>query len=660
MPRLIPVAIAVLIVTAVSTTHAVSDDGPDAPAGQTERTVLGWTDDGSQLVVRRTSGGERMVSGRSKDFYFELTELRDGSSGELAATYRHGEPSGASHPTYERAAKPSEAEGALDETKRAGAVRQWHSPNGGVALTTYARRSTEVIEDTPRGTQYRCVRTQRLVGIARERDEVAILEEWTEKGDRSTRRRETFCPEITVEAYWHPDGGRWAVVREVTLSGAQVRPPEVYAGRAEFASAETTAPVLRPGRLLGSWMEDLGDAPLREGYVALHEGRVDEARQKFESADADHDDARISGFAAGGLARVAAREGDADAVDEQLERVRELLADEPIWIGALTAACYRRLGRIDRSDRELEQLRELSDSPFDLFRATELFRFYDLEVSNRLLIAQLGEAGASYGDGDFYAHAYGLLIEGLIDAGRYEKAAILIDKLSEVPPGVQAQKLRADFEGAEPGALDLESFAERTVGFLFEQPGSCTGYLIAGRVRARQGQIAAARRQFRAAHVCEAGEPAAAYYLGALAFRTGDWEEAEAHLEQYLARAVERRGDPLRDRRRARAENYRERIAHEGIVLTAVDCGPHPLSGILCRGVVENTTDETIESVTARAVRVGEEEDELVSATIDEIGAGASRTFGLRLTRSELADVRIEAGRGAEEMEMNRMPALFR
>lgn len=658
--RATTVGLTVLLTVSLATPAVAESDeeaSEQVPPGTTERTVLGWTDD-EKVIVRRTSRGERMVSGRSEDFYFKLTELRDAASGELVEAARFGELSGASHPAWEAASPVSSVDGSMGADDRHEAVGQWHSPDGRVALTTVARTTTETIEGTRRGTQYRCVHHQRLVAIGEGWDRVAVLEEWTEKGNPAMRRDGASCPEVALEVFWHPESSHWAGVRTVTLSGGQVRAPSVVAGTVPDQAASSGASVRHRDRLLADWVASLPGDELQAGYRALHDGKWDEAREAF-AAVSDSDDERTAGFAAAGLARVAARAGDGDEVEAQLDRMKETL-DDPFWETAVAAGCYRRIGDMEQSELELGRAREHASSATQWIRLGELFRFYDLEVANRALTEALRRDDLDKG-AEPRQDAYGLLIEGLIEAGHYDKAATLFEELSSPPPGMRARQIRADFERAAFGEADPGDLTDRTASLLYDHAGTCAAYLLEGRVAVRQRRLPEARRQFQVARRCDATEPATDFYLGAIDVRTGDWSAAERHLRRYLERAVDRRGDRHRDGRRRLAESYLERIAHSGAVLTTLECEPRSMGGILCHGVVENTTDDAIENIAVRATRRQEEgRVQQTSTSIAEIEAEGSRTFGLRLEEVDVGDLVFEAGRSEKEFELNRTPAVVR
>ncbi|MFB6263985.1 MAG: hypothetical protein ABEL76_10235, partial [Bradymonadaceae bacterium] len=95
-------------------------DGADASEqteafDQVRREVEGWTSGGEELVVSFVGRGERIVDGRSRDFYVELREIRDASTGQLVRHFRRGEPGGVSHPVYERAAPADEGRAYVEE-----------------------------------------------------------------------------------------------------------------------------------------------------------------------------------------------------------------------------------------------------------------------------------------------------------------------------------------------------------------------------------------------------------------------------------------------------------------------------------------------------------------------------------------------------------------
>ena len=623
-----------------------------------ERKLLGWTDDGEKLVVRMARQGERMVNKRSKDFYFRLTEIRNAETGERVDTYRYEEASGASHPEFENAKSQKKGAEFLEKQGLVEGEERWHSPDGRMTLTTYSRSFLEKTEKTRRGTQWVCKLEQRLVLIDEPESRTYVLESWTERGDRSKIEEEAPCPETALSAYWHPESSHWAVIRQVSLSGAKTGPPTVYADSTKSFEDYGKAVNLRPHQPLAKWVEQLKPKGLVEGYRALHRGEFEEAKDKFQALAGSDGDDEAKGPALFGLARAHARLEEERESRKRLGRALELGGETP-WAYGQAAAVYRLLDDQSEFERNRDAARKKAESRSEFVRIAELFRYVDLGVANDFLLAALKTKGGD-SESAAYDYAYGLLVEGLIDASLYEKADILFEKLESLTPRMKVQKLRSEMERTDPDVGDERGMETETAELLFEHPGVCLGYLLYGRSLAHQGRLGEAQRQFRAVNQCDPALPDAYFYLGAIELRTGDWSSAESALASYLRLALERRQDGIRPERRALAERYLKRIQHEGAVLTTVKCETGPFGKLRCRGVVENTSDEELEGVGARAVQpVVGEQAALTTTVIGTIPPGESRSFVLRPPKTDLAKTSITAGRDDEERELNRTPAIF-
>lgn len=83
----------------------------------------------------------------------------------------------------------------------------------------------------------------------------------------------------------------------------------------------------------------------------------------------------------------------------------------------------------------------------------------------------------------------------------------------------------------------LEAAATVTVVGLGHYPTLAAGHDLLGRIRADQGNDAAAEEAWRAAIACEAAHVGALKGLAFLAFRAHDFAAAERHLETAVARA---------------------------------------------------------------------------------------------------------------------------
>ena len=122
-------------------------------------------------------------------------------------------------------------------------------------------------------------------------------------------------------------------------------------------------------------------------------------------------------------------------------------SDKGFWGHALMAAINHHLG--DEGDFKRQFAAATSDATgyAEFVQMAELFRFYDVEVANDLLLKALGQKDADR-QSEAYRQGYALLIEGLIDAGMYDEADMLLGKLDELSPRLEAQKVRARMERA--------------------------------------------------------------------------------------------------------------------------------------------------------------------------------------------------------------------
>lgn len=277
MKRVARVAVAALLAAWAGSVSATE------PPDHVEREVVGWTGTSGELVVRTTARGERPVDGVSKDYYFQLTEMRDPADGRRLRRYRYGEPSGVAHPHYEAAESQEAAETFLDDVGLREAEVRWTSPEGKRALATHRHARLEPVQHERRGRQFVCVIESRLALLSPVDNRVFVLETWTERSEPASRREDVGCPRVATRAHWHPDGTHWALVRRVTIGGAAA-PPEIHAGAVETPSAvrtETLSPSFRP---LESYVARLGSPFLREGDAAMRRGDYEAAASAFERA----------------------------------------------------------------------------------------------------------------------------------------------------------------------------------------------------------------------------------------------------------------------------------------------------------------------------------------------------------------------------------------
>ncbi|MBA2661021.1 MAG: hypothetical protein H0U74_01905 [Bradymonadaceae bacterium] len=649
--------------------HAQTDSEDLALA---ERTVLGWASQRHELIVRLSSRGDRMVGGVGHAFHFEATELYRGSDGAFLERFRSGAPMGPVHPLYfsakppeelqailsEPGAKASRATGllerigapvfsqasGLEDARHSEAHSGWSSPKGGYAITIYSIVDFEPWEHPRRGTQFKCVLRQRAVMLDSAGAKAYELQNWLIEGEPAVLRDDAVCPQASVQPSWHEQATHWALVHTVTSPRTLQRMPEVVSGDIASLASRPAVPFVRPQRALTSHLATLPEGALRSGLQALlgfDNATAEAALQKALEADAQDLQARL------GLALLASRRGDVATVRQAARTLRRGTEKDPIALaqlaamhgahGPLAAQVRSFLDPALRQAAGFDQLVLIADWLFDS----------DLGAAARVLERALAMPGAEAADPNI-AHA--LYVAALQASGHEDRALSHIGTLAA--PGLllrtHALEMALPLLGPEEGA-------EAVARILFENPGNCRAYFLAGRTLGRLGQAADSYRQFAAAAACDPTLAEAHYFLGDLERLRGNKSAALAHFHDFLRVAPPRRADDMRAARHAHLEPLLKRLAHQGVVLQSAECRPIAPGAILCQGFLENTLSEPATNVELRVIRgQGRRAKVLGTQVVERIEAGQTQSFGLRLELDHVRGASLEVGRNADEKAINR------
>ncbi len=249
-----------------------------------EREVLGWVEGENELAVRMTGRGERFLEGGSKDYYFQLTEVWGARRAERLRRYQHDESSGVAHPLYREARSEREGETFLDEAGWQEAHEGWTSPENERALALYRTSTLDEVPHNRRGTQFACIVESELVLLSPPDERAFVLETWRTGGDPASRRKDASCPQISTDAYWHPQGSHWALIRRVVDDGVQRHPPQLYAGSVDSPSASRSAELVPSFRPLERYTDAFESPDLREGWRAMRRRKYEAAVEAFRQS----------------------------------------------------------------------------------------------------------------------------------------------------------------------------------------------------------------------------------------------------------------------------------------------------------------------------------------------------------------------------------------
>lgn len=599
---------------------AFSASEASAQSTSAERTILGWSSTGKEVVVKLVQRGERMVDGVSKDYYFEALEVYSARDGTLAQRYKAGEAVG-DPPEEFTEAKPEDVGAKFLETVGlVPAARGWESPGGDYRLTSL------LIEETAaQDGKYRCVIQHQLAILEGGAARWATLSNTKFEGESAARRDDVRCPDARVEPAWSPDGKQWALLVRSDDQSRLATGSLVTLGAAETAAVERTTPLLAELRPEG---------PMRTAWTALSRGQYEAAASAFETVELSE--------GALGRALVEAFRGDKGARKAADKAYKA--SDQTGWDRALRAATYLMAGDSKKGAKMLDDALKKAASYEELLRMAALYELVDVGVANQVAVHALSHPTAAQAD---TTAGWNLLGRGLLDVNEFSKADEALSKIAAPNRATRVIQARLALDrGQRAAAANLVRELVR------EEPSNCTSLLLKGRVRALDGQNLHARQLFEAAAYCDPYLEEALYYAADFSRLAGDVAAAKAGYERYLSAAIPRRSDPIRAARRNAASQWVKRLGHQGVVLVQSSCRRID-TGYLCTGVVSNTGAEPATEV---KVEARHKKKALGSATVS-VEPGATAPFGVRFEAKSLADVVLRAGRDAKEQTLNETPA---
>jgi tetratricopeptide (TPR) repeat protein len=582
-----------------------------------ERSVLGWTSTGQEVVVRLVQRGERMVDGVSQDYYFEATEIWSATRHRLIQRYKHGEAVGSPPTIWDEAKSAERATKYLDNVGMVEAEEAAASPSKDYRIVPVSIRKVE-----PGGKGFECRVRHRLSLFDGAQSRVWTIRDKRLAAPASSRRDESNCPSFSVQTYWHPDAKHWAVL--LTDEGAE---PQLAVGSVEELDAFPYAS-FQPERPL---VADLS-AELADGWQALSDGALDDARKAFSAVKTPEGKlatALVDAF--DGKGRAARRSGDS--------AFRKSPKDA--WHRGLRAAVWVMTGRAKKATAQIDQAIKAATGYDDLLKLAALFSLVDVNVANQLAVHALSHSSAAEAD---TTRGWLLLANGLLDIGEFSKAATALDKIEE--DTLSTRLARASLSLDRNKAAVAHGLVDE---LLFENPGLCAAYFLGGRTASASGENATARNLFEAARTCDPTLAQAVFLSADFARLAGDLERAQQGFEHYLAVAPERRSDPIRTAQRRVAQRWTKRLGHEGAVVTDASCR-RVGAAFLCSGTIANTTDQPLEDVVADVYdgrkKVGE-------AQVPAIAAKTTQPFGVRVQVDSLDEVVVRAGRNEKERRAN-------
>lgn len=586
----------------------------EAAAQVPQRQVLGWTADG-RAVVHLTERGERIVDGVATDYYVEATEVWEATRSPRRALYAHGEPSGAVPDDY--AGMQSTEAGATLRTDLQANTAGPANAQGTHRLAWYSR--TRI--DRPDEKNFVCKRRYRVVLLdAAERRAYTVLDAEAQ-GELSRRQDEAYCPGLSVDPHWSPDGQ--AVLAFVTTSSTEataVRTSELSSlPWAAFTPDSPAAARLSPDTEAGAW-------------AALAGADLDAARAQFAAAGMGSAEALVRA--------IAQEKQSSKAADKAYEKSAKAPFDD-----VLRAAAHVAAGSPAKATKWIDEAVARATSYTELLRFASVFELVDPRLASQLAVHALSHPTAGQSD---TTEGWLLLARNLLDVGEYSKAEEALGKLATPNPASLALLATIHLDRRETKLAT--TYAE---DLLFENPGHCAAYVVQGRLRALQADNVAARALFEAALACDPGLGEAAFYAADFSRLAGDTARARERFDHYLRVAAARQSDEVRSLRRDAATQWSARLGREGVVLTDVSCRKTG-TGALCTGTLKNTTTTAIAEVPVEVV-VGKK---VVGNATVSIEPGASAPFGVAFEVKKLADATVTAGRDKAERKANQMPAL--
>lgn len=479
--------------------------------GQAERTVLGWHQDSNELFVRLSSRGERMVAGVAQPFFFATTELY-GEDGKLIERYKAGPAVGPSHPVY-FAARP-----ATDLIRRLNPQETQREQSGlGQIVARVIPAETTGLEDVTLDEPHRSWRSPTGEHIL------------------------TFHGYVDYEPWEHP------------FRGTQFKC--VHRQRAVLLdSLQKTAQIIAQWQDSGEPAALREDAPCPRSQISVdwHPNATHWAliRTVISPSTATQAPDLITGQVAG------PQSDAADTTSPFLASTRPSInglpegQDSPL----ATLALMRKAGEIPRPPR----LRAIYNQALkDAKTYTDYLVLSDILLDIDLNLARQGlERALKEAPEDFDANVYNeLLVEALVSLAREPDAQALIQAMEDPSPLLRARAVELSLRQISPS--DGVFFTAR---LLFRDLANCRAYLAHGLALGRANRAVDALHQFQAAYLCDPELTDALYYWADLVHLRAQHEEALGLFELYLNVAKPRRGDDIRQARRARFEDLRASI----------------------------------------------------------------------------------------------------
>lgn len=599
------------IIVGVATFSTVSV----ASAETVEREILGWTTTGSELVVKLTQRGERMVDGVAADYYFEATEIWSANDGSFVQRYKRGEAVGSPPSIWAEAKDASLADSYLETVGLREAIHNAASPAGTHRIASFGTQKVQ----SPRDGVFRCETTDRISMFDAPQRRVYTVANINQNGEESPRADEAACPAFELHTAWAPGADRWAAF--AVADGK----PQLVVGDVNKLTTFAHADFLVPTPPVVARSPE----GRRSGWQALATGDLDEAATAF--AESPQHLALVAAWTE--KSRVATR-----AADKAFRS-----SDKTPLAKVLRAAAHLVADSTKQAPGWIDEAVQGAGSYEELMHFAAIFSLVDPAIANQLAVHALSHPSA---EGKPLPDVWAFLAHGLIDVGEYSKAEEALDKVESSTPRLHVERARLHLD-----RQNSDRARQVINDLLFSNPGRCESYLLAARWHGQQGSNAAARDFFDTAVHCDEHLAEAQFYAADYARLAGDLTGASTGFAQFLATTLPRRSDPILALRRTAAKRWVERLRHEGIVLADASC-QRTGDAFLCRGTVFNTTDAPIENVAIEVqAKHGSNRDKLPS-----VAPATATPFGVRLEAKSLEDALVTVGRDKKERDLNAIP----
>lgn len=602
-----------------------------AQSSTVNSTLRGWTATGNELVVEHEHLGQIMVEDASREYYYETSSTYRSKDGSLLQTYRRGEAPGFVHPDFEAARDQELFKKFLETAGLQEATETWLSPDGKWLLSG--------VESRDFGEETRCELRQRVMLFNPTESKVHVVFERMTRGEVSSSRDISTCPQARLKAYWHPNSTQWVIERE------QVRPErnwKLHPGRVDSLDGYADSAFITNEFSRQIVLKDLEEGAEREAWGLAFEGQLDKALQVIANDP--------SGSAGKVLlmALLFAKEGKAEPAKKLLKNEAKTLKSTNVYETGLKGAVLAAAGDKSGASKILSSVTKKATSWEELARLAAVFSIVDLNASNELYVHALSHESAVEQDTTL---AYSAMLEGLIEARQFEAAETLFTKLGELN---SAQKVLQASLWVAQGRLP---FARPVLDqILLAEPGRCRAYAVSARLASAERRVSEALELYRAANMCNPTLTDAAFFVADLELRRGDLERGRSYLEAFSRYTGARQMDPVRDLRLAWASQGLKRLSQKGAVLLTASCFPSD-TRTLCQGTVLNTSEEPLENVLAN-VWSRDKRGRLVSlgkSEVPKLEPGESATVTLMV---ESVPAAMSVGRDKSENELNQVEIL--